>query len=87
MVLSPFLDDAMVDLTAMVVRRGIRLVAMDLLPDPLVAASGDPWGSAVLKVLRAEHAVRLETLRAHGIAVMRWGDGVPGMLRQLARRR
>ncbi|MFC0114467.1 DUF58 domain-containing protein [Kibdelosporangium aridum] len=87
MVLSPFLDDAMVELTATVVRRGIRVLAMDLLPDPLVPAAGDPWGEAVLKVLRAEHTVRLETLREHGIPVLRWGDEVSATLRVLARGR
>jgi uncharacterized protein (DUF58 family) len=87
MVLSPFLDDAMVNLTATVARRGIRVLAMDLLPSELRPAADDPWGPAVLKVIRTEHAVRLETLRQHGIAVMRWGDEVPAMLRMLARRR
>jgi uncharacterized protein (DUF58 family) len=85
-VLSPFLDDAMVNLTATTSRRGIRVVAMDLLPRDLVAATDDPWGEAVLTVIRGEHRNRLETLRQHGIAVMRWGEEVPGMLRMLARR-
>ncbi|ALG14577.1 hypothetical protein AOZ06_06055 [Kibdelosporangium phytohabitans] len=87
MVLSPFIDDAMVELTATVARRGTRVLAMDLLPDPLVAAARDPWGDAVLKVLRAEHAVRLETLREHGIPVLRWGDEASAALRLLARGR
>jgi uncharacterized protein (DUF58 family) len=86
MVLSPFLDDEMVNLTATVACRGIRVLAMDLLPRDLVPAAGDPWGEAVRTVLRAEHAVRLETLRQHGITVLRWGDEVPGTLRRLARR-
>jgi uncharacterized protein (DUF58 family) len=87
MVLSPFLDNAMVDLTATVVRRGIRVLAIDLLPSPLRPEPGDPWGESVLKVVRAEHAVRLDTLREHGIAVMPWGEELPGMLRLLSRRR
>lgn len=86
MVLSPFLDDAMVNLTATVVRRGIRVVAMDLLPQDLTPAEGDPWGEAVLTVIRTEHRIRLETLRQHGIAVIRWGADMPATLRQLARR-
>ncbi|MEV4310649.1 DUF58 domain-containing protein [Actinocrispum sp. NPDC049592] len=86
-VFSPFLDDAVIDLTATVVRRGTRVLAMDLLPERLVPAAREPYGRAVLEVLRAEHAVRLETLRQHGIPVMRWGGQVPGMLRSLARGR
>jgi uncharacterized protein (DUF58 family) len=87
MVLSPFLDDGVLELTATVVRRGTRVLAMDLLPDPLHPDPDDPWGEAVLTVLRLEHAARLDTLREHGIPVLRWGDEVPGMLRELARRR
>ncbi|CAM4004450.1 DUF58 domain-containing protein [Kibdelosporangium persicum] len=87
MVLSPFLDDAMVELTATVVRRGTRVLAMDLLPEHLIAAERDPWGEAVLRVLRAEHAVRLQTLREHGIPVLRWGDEASATLRVLARGR
>ncbi|MBP2320909.1 uncharacterized protein (DUF58 family) [Kibdelosporangium banguiense] len=86
-VLSPFLDDAMVDLTATVVRRGTRVLAMDLLPDPLVAVAKDPWGEVVLKVLRTEHEMRLETLRQHGIPVLKWGDEASATLRGLARGR
>jgi uncharacterized protein (DUF58 family) len=87
MVFSPFLDDAMVDLTATVVKRGTRVLAMDLLPDPLIPAPDDPWGEAVLTVLRAEHIQRLETLRHHGIPVLRWGDEASTTLRALARGR
>lgn len=87
MVLSPFVDDAMVELTATVARRGTRVLAMDLLPGPLVPAERDPWGDAVLKVLRAEHAVRVETLREHGIPVLRWGDEASATLHALARGR
>lgn len=87
MVLSPFLDDAMVNLTATLVRRGTRVLAMNLLPEPLVPAAGDPWGEVVLKVLRTEHALRMETLRQHGIPVLRWGDEASATLRGLARGR
>jgi uncharacterized protein (DUF58 family) len=84
-VFSPFLDDAVLELTATVVRRGTRVLAMDLLPERLLPAVKEPYGEAVLQVLRAEHAVRLETLRQHGIPVLRWGDEVPAALRRLAR--
>jgi uncharacterized protein (DUF58 family) len=84
-VFSPFLDDSILELTATVVRRGTRVLAMDLLPEQLLPAAQEPYGEAVLKVLRAEHAVRLQTLREHGVPVMRWGDEVPAMLRHLAR--
>jgi hypothetical protein len=60
---------------------------MDLLPERLVPAARERYGRPALQVLRAEHAVRLETLRQHGIPVMRWGDEVPGRLRSLARGR
>jgi uncharacterized protein (DUF58 family) len=86
-VLSPFLDDAIMELMATTVRRGTRVLAMDLLPERLVPAVHERYGTAVLQVLLAEHAVRLETLRQHGIPVMRWGDEVPGRLRSLARGR
>jgi uncharacterized protein (DUF58 family) len=86
-VLSPFLDDAILELMATTVRRGTRVLAMDLLPERLVLAARERYGKAVLQVLLAEHAVRLETLREHGIPVMRWGDEVPGRLRSLARGR
>ncbi|MEV4310654.1 DUF58 domain-containing protein [Actinocrispum sp. NPDC049592] len=87
MVLSPFLDNAMVDLTATIVRRGVRVLAIDLLPAQLKPEAKDPWGEVVLTIVRAEHAARLNTLREHGIAVVRWGDELPTALRNLARRR
>jgi uncharacterized protein (DUF58 family) len=86
-VFSPFLDDAILEVMATTARRGTRVLAMDLLPERLVPAARERYGRAVPQILLAEHAVRLETLRQHGIPVMRWGDEVPGMLRSLARGR
>jgi uncharacterized protein (DUF58 family) len=86
MVLSPFIDDTMVDLTATAARRGTLVLAVDLLPGLLHAAAGDPWGEPVRAIVRTEHRLRLDTLRGHGIPVMQWGGELPVMLRRLARR-
>ncbi|HEV2781568.1 MAG TPA: DUF58 domain-containing protein, partial [Actinophytocola sp.] len=87
-VLSVFLDDAVADLTVHAARRGNPVIAVDLLPHPLLAARDTPWGEAVRRILLAEHDVRCAGLRAHGVAVVRWEGGSPlaAMLRQLRRR-
>jgi uncharacterized protein (DUF58 family) len=88
-VLSVFLDDAVADLAAHVARRGNVVIAVDLLPRPLVAPRDMPWGEPVVRVLLAEQRIRLDGMAAHGIAAVRWGDGTAlrAMLRRIRRRR
>jgi len=88
-VLSPFLDDKLVDLVVRVARRGRLVIAVDLLPGTLHADRTTPWGPAVVSVLRAEHRVRLRALGDHGVPVLHWETGVPidALLRAARRRR
>ncbi len=87
-VLSPFLDDQLVELVLRVARRGRLVVAVDLLPAGLEPDTSTPWGPAVLSVLRAEHRVRLRALEEHGVLVVPWdGGGQVAALLRLARRR
>jgi uncharacterized protein (DUF58 family) len=87
--LSTFLDDAIVDLAVHTVRRGNRTVAVDLLPHPLRPQKDTPWGPAVLAMLEAEQRTRLQALREHGIPTVRWGDGalLSSVLRRASRYR
>lgn len=89
MVLSTFLDDAVADLAAHAARRGNVVIAVDLLPYPLRPQRDTPWGEVVRRVLLAERRVRLDAMRAHGIATVPWGDGsaVAEVLRRARRRR
>jgi uncharacterized protein (DUF58 family) len=87
-VLSPFLDDQLVDLVLRVARRGRLVVAVDLLPAELAPDATTPWGPAVVSILRAEHRVRLRALEEHGVVVLPWdGGGQVAALLRLARRR
>jgi uncharacterized protein (DUF58 family) len=86
--LSPFLDDKLVDLVVRVARRDRLVVAVDLLPTDLTADRTTPWGPSVVSVLRAEHRVRIRALEEHGVAVLRWDTGAPiGALLRAARQR
>jgi uncharacterized protein (DUF58 family) len=87
-VFSTFLDDAVTDLAVHTARRGNTVIAVDLLPDPLTPPRDTPWGESVLRILRAEHAIRCAALRSHGIPVVPWADGTPfaPMLRRLRHR-
>lgn len=89
LILSPFLDDKLVDLVVRAVRRGRLLVAVDLLPASLHPDRTTPWGEAVVSILRAEHRVRLRALAEHGVPVMSWESGVPiaALLRTARQRR
>ncbi|MFD1152006.1 DUF58 domain-containing protein [Saccharothrix hoggarensis] len=80
-VLSPFLDAEVVELAVHAARRGNLVLAVDVLPDPLVADPETPWGESALKVIRLEHDVRLEAMRQHGVAVLTWGAPIAGVLR------
>jgi uncharacterized protein (DUF58 family) len=87
-VLSPFLDDKLVELTVRGARRGNLVLAVDLLPRDLVPDDDTPWGEAVRGVVVAEQRVRLAVLGEHGVPVVRWGEGgAIGALLRSARRR
>ncbi|ASO18381.1 uncharacterized protein (DUF58 family) [Actinoalloteichus hoggarensis] len=78
-VLSPFLDDAVVTSTGQAARRG-RVFGVDVLPGPLTSDASMPWGAAVRTVLTLEHAGRLRALAEHGVRVVRWdSDGAEAM--------
>jgi uncharacterized protein (DUF58 family) len=83
-VLSPFLDDAIVEAAVHAARRGHRVLAIDVLPRNLVADRNDRWGEAVRQLLSLEHSARLTALRDRGVAVMTWSDG--GSIADLLRR-
>jgi len=88
-VFSPFLDDAVVRETAHARRRGNPVLAVDVLPLPLRAATDTRWDGVVARVLAAEHATRLAGLRARGVPVVRWDGGVEAVavLRRMHTRR
>ncbi|ONI86199.1 hypothetical protein ALI22I_26220 [Saccharothrix sp. ALI-22-I] len=81
-VLSPFLDAEVVELAVHAARRGNLVLAVDVLPEPLRADPETPWGVSALKVIRMEHDVRLQAMRQHGVAVLRWGAPIAGVLRE-----
>jgi uncharacterized protein (DUF58 family) len=87
-VLSPFMEDKLVDLTVQVARRGNAVLAVDLLPTELTPDTESPWGEAVRDILVAEHHIRLAVLAEHGVPVSRWEDGTAlGTLVRAAHRR
>lgn len=87
-VLSPFLDDTVVELTVRAARRGTLVLALDLLPANLVPDPASPWGPAVRGIIVAEQRQRLAVLAEHGVAVLRWDQGTPlGPVLRSARRR
>jgi len=85
-VLSPFLDDKLVELVARLTRHDRLVVAVDLLPAELTPDRTTPWGPAVVSILRVEHQLRLRALAEHGAVVVRWDNGAPlGALLRSAR--
>ena len=85
-VLSPFLDDAAVDVAVVAARRGGLIVAVDVLPRPLHPDTEVPWGQAALALIKAEHRMRVDALSSHGVPVLNWADGAvtAAILRRLA---
>ncbi|MGM1063546.1 DUF58 domain-containing protein [Saccharothrix sp. Mg75] len=81
-VLSTFLDADVVELAVHAARRGNVVLAVDVLPSPLSADRDAPWGEVAAAVIRAEHDVRLEAMRRHGVAVVGWGEPIAGVLRR-----
>lgn len=82
-VLSPLLDEAVADLVATLHRRGGEVVALDVLPDPLVGPDSGT-GRLALRLVLAERADRLRALARHGVLVLRWDPATFGAL--MARR-
>jgi uncharacterized protein (DUF58 family) len=74
-VLSPFLDDAVAALAVVAARRGNLVIAVDVLPTPLVPDLEGIWGDAVLALIRAERRARLDALASHGVPVVPWPGG------------
>ncbi|HEX5115894.1 MAG TPA: DUF58 domain-containing protein [Pseudonocardiaceae bacterium] len=85
-VLSPFLDDAVVEQTLLAARRGSLVLGVDVLPRPLIPDPNDRWGGVVARMIAAEQANRLGALRARGVPVVPWVDGseVVAVLRRAA---
>jgi uncharacterized protein (DUF58 family) len=88
-VLSPFLDDQLVELTVRLTRRGRLVLAVDLLPTELAPDRTTPWGGPVVSIVRAEHAMRLRAMEEHGVVVVPWDGGgqVAAILRRTRGRR
>jgi uncharacterized protein (DUF58 family) len=88
-VLSPFLDDQLVELTVRLTRRGRLVLAVDLLPAELTPDRTTPWGAPVVSIVRAEHRMRLRALEEHGVVVVPWDGGgqVAAILRRTRGRR
>ncbi len=89
LVLSPFLDDQLVDLTVRLTRRGRLVLAVDLMPAELAADRTTPWGTSVVSILRAEHRMRLRAMEEQGVVVIPWDGGgqIGAVLRRLRGRR
>jgi uncharacterized protein (DUF58 family) len=85
-VLSAFLDDAVVEQTLLAARRGNLVIAVDVLPGPLTPDREAAWGEVVTKIIAIEHDNRLAALRARGVPVVSWVDGseVVAVLRRAA---
>ena len=87
-VLSPFLDAEVVEQAVHAARRGNVVLAVDVLPEGLRPDREAPWGAAALRVLELEHEVRVEAMRRHGVAVVRWdakAAAIAGVLREAAK--
>jgi len=89
-VLSPFLDDKVVEIAVHAARRGNLVLAVDVLPAGLRPDLETAWGPAALRIILLEHTNRLSAMKQHGIAVVRWderGASVAGALRRASRPR
>jgi uncharacterized protein (DUF58 family) len=89
-VLSPFLDDEVVEIAVHAARRGNLVLAVDVLPAALRPDPETEWGPAALRIIGLEHTARLAAMKHHGIAVVPWderGMSVAGALRRASRPR
>ncbi len=71
-VLSSFLDAPAADVAADAARRGAFVLAVDCLPDPVVAEPAAPRLADALDEVLAEQAARLDAMRRQGVVVLRW---------------
>ncbi|HEX6347681.1 DUF58 domain-containing protein [Umezawaea sp.] len=71
-ILSPFLDDHVVEIAVQAARRGNLVLAVDVLPPDLVPDAETPWGQPALKLLKLEQRTRLKALKQHGVPAVTW---------------
>ncbi|UVS76994.1 hypothetical protein Actkin_00693 [Actinokineospora sp. UTMC 2448] len=83
-VLTPLLDDAIVDCVIGAARHGAAIVVLDVLPKDLRPDPETEWGDVVRRVVLTEHRARRAALLAHGVPV---ADEVTAALRRIGRRR
>ncbi|MGW5055603.1 DUF58 domain-containing protein [Actinokineospora sp. NPDC004072] len=83
-VLTPLLDDAIVDCVVRAARHGTAVICVDVLPRPLVADPGTEWGEVVRRIIEVEHQARRTALAAQGVPVT---DNPAEALRRIRRRR
>ncbi|HWO68058.1 MAG TPA: DUF58 domain-containing protein [Umezawaea sp.] len=87
-VLSPFLDDHVVEVAVQAARRGSLVLAVDVLPPDLRPDAETPWGAGALRIIALEQRTRLAAMKQHGIAVVPWderGHSVAATLRRANR--
>jgi len=88
LLLSTFLDDAVAALAVEVRRRGARVVALDILPVPVVLDRATAWRAQAQKVILAERAVRLRGMAAAGVELLPADPAtLPARMQRLARAR
>lgn len=68
-VTSVFLDDSVTDLAIGWRRAGHPVLAVDVMPAPLIVETGDRPMSLALRVVLAERAERVAALSTHGVSV------------------
>ncbi|MEO6087328.1 MAG: DUF58 domain-containing protein [Umezawaea sp.] len=73
-VLSPFLDDHVVEVAIQAARRGSLVLAVDVLPTDLEPDTETPWGAGAARIIVLEQGTRLAAMKQHGIAVVPWDE-------------
>ncbi len=87
--LSPLVSAGMLTRAAMLARRGLSVIAVDVLTEDVQAAEEpDPVAEAAWRIRLLEREDELIQLQRHGVAVVPWrGPGsLDAVLRQMARR-
>ena len=85
--LTPLLDDAVVDCLVRAARRGVAVVAVDVLPADLTPDPETEWGDVVARIVRAEQRARCAALRSQGVPVVARDGALADTLRRVRRRR